>query len=99
MDVVFADDQLDRLETDPAFTMGLPAAVVTAYRKRLQSIRAAADERDLRVVPSWHFEKLQGKRCHQHSLRLNDQYRLVFELGIGPAGKRVRIASIEDYHH
>jgi proteic killer suppression protein len=98
MDVVFADDDLDRLETDAAFTMGLPAAVVTAYRRRMQSIRAAVDERDLRVVPSWHFEKLQGKRFHQHSLRLNDQYRLVFELDVGPTGKRVRIASIEDYH-
>jgi len=40
------DDDLDRLETDPAFTGGRPPAVVKAFRKVMQFIRAAADERD-----------------------------------------------------
>jgi toxin HigB-1 len=98
MDVEFATDDLDRLETDPAFHMGLPPAVVKAYRRRLQGIRAAPDERDFYALKSLHFEKLRGQRRHQHSMRLNDQFRLILELvAIGPR-KRVRIISVEDYH-
>lgn len=98
MDVTFADDDLDRLETDPSFDMGLPASVVKAYRKRLQIIRSAPDERDFRALKSLHFEKLQGKRQHQHSMRLNIQLRLVLELEGRGRDKRVRIVGIENYH-
>ncbi|HEX5414260.1 MAG TPA: type II toxin-antitoxin system RelE/ParE family toxin [Chloroflexota bacterium] len=98
MDVEFGDNDLDRLETDPSFTMGLDQAIVKAYRKRLQIIRAAPDERDFYNLKSWHFEKLEGKRQHQHSIRLNDQFRLIVEfVGTGRV-KRVRVVGIEDYH-
>lgn len=98
MNVSFADDDLDRLETDRAFTMGLPPGVVGAYRRRMQLIRSALDERDLRAMKSLHFEKLKGKRQHQHSLRLNARLRLVVEIEEDSRDKRVRIVSIEDYH-
>lgn len=98
MEVDFADDDLDRLETDAGYGMGLPAGVAKAYRKRLQFIRAPGDERDFYAMKSMHFEKLKGNREGQRSMRLNDQYRLVLELvGAGPA-KRVRIVAVEDYH-
>ncbi len=98
MEVVFASNDLDRLETDPAFSAGFPDAVVKMYRKRLQTIRDAPDERDFYAMRSWHYEKLQGKRQHQRSMRLNAQWRLVLEIEDGPDGKRVRIVAIEDYH-
>jgi proteic killer suppression protein len=98
MDVSFADGDLDRLETDPKFDMGLPEGVVKAYRKRLQIIRSALDERDLYALKSSRFEKLKGKRQHQHSMRLNDQYRLVLELGVSRGAKNVRVVGVEDYH-
>lgn len=98
MNIVFADDDLDRLETDPAFSMGLPPAVVTAYRKRMQAIRTATDSRDLRAMKSWHFEKLKGKRGDQYSMRLNRQYRLVFELHSNTDGHKVVIIAVENYH-
>ncbi|MGI8552812.1 MAG: type II toxin-antitoxin system RelE/ParE family toxin [Dehalococcoidia bacterium] len=98
MEVEFADDDLDRLETDPTFDMGHPAAIVSAYRRRLQGIRAATDERVFYGMTSWHFEKLRGKREHQRSIRLNAQYRLILEfVGTGQS-KRIRIMGIEDYH-
>lgn len=78
--------------------MGLAAPLVTAYRRRLQVIRAARDERDFYAMKSWRFEKLKGNRQHQHSMRLNNQFRLILELvGAGPS-KQVRIVAIEDYH-
>lgn len=98
MDVAFADDDLDRLETDPTFTMGLAAGVVKAYRKRLQAIRSAPDERDFYALKPLRFEKLKGKRQHQHSMRLNEQFRLVVECEAGGSGKRVKIVAVEDYH-
>lgn len=98
MEVQFADEDLSRLETDPAYAKGLTAAIVKAYRKRMQGIRAARDERDFYALKSLHFEKLKGERQHQYSMRLNDQFRLVLELaGTGPK-KQVRIIAIEDYH-
>jgi toxin HigB-1 len=98
MDAEFADDDLDRLETDRAFSAGFDAAIVKAFRKVMQLIRAAPDERDFYALKSLHFEKLEGARSHQRSFRLNKQWRLVIEL-IGQApNKKVRIIRIEDYH-
>jgi len=99
MEVIFNDDDLDRLETDPKFTSGKTPPIVKAYRKRMQQIRAAPDERDFYQLKSLRFKKLEGKRKRQHSMRLNDQYRLVLELIKGnPQGTVVKIIGIEDYH-
>jgi len=99
MEVYFADESLKLLEIEPDFTGGYSQAVVRAFRKRMQMIRAAPDERDFYQLKSLHFEKLKGNRSHQHSMRLNDQFRLVVELGRGKQGnKKLTIIAIEDYH-
>lgn len=98
MDVSFAGGGLDRLDADPSFDLGLPQGVVKAYRKRLQLIRGASDERDFYALKSLRFEKLKGKRQHQYSMRLNDQFRLVVELEGGRGTKLVKIVGVEDYH-
>jgi toxin HigB-1 len=99
MRVIFANEDLDRLEIDASFSAGLSQILVTAYRKKLNIIRQATDERDFYALKSLHFEKLEGKRKHQHSMRLNDQYRLIVELiESKPNGKTVKIVEIVDYH-
>ena len=98
MEVSFKDEALDQLEVDPSFTSGYPQGVVSAFRKRLQGIRSATDERDFYAMKSWHFEKLKGKRKHQRSIMLNDQYRLILEFEDSSKTKRVWIIGIEDYH-
>jgi proteic killer suppression protein len=97
MDVKFRDDDLDRLETDPDFDAGYSQAVVRAFRRRMQHIRAAEDERDLRAVKAFRYEKLKGNRSHQRSIRLNRQWRLIVELEEGRP-KTVVVVDIEDYH-
>ena len=62
MDVRFKDPKLDRLETDPTYDAGFSQAIVTAYRSRMQVIRAAPDERVFYNLKSLHFEKLKGNR-------------------------------------
>ena len=98
MDIEFADEYLDRLETDPRFHAGLPIGVVKGYRKVLGWIRAAQDERDFRQMRSLNFEKLRGDRSHQYSMRLNNQYRLIMELA--KTGRRtvVVVIDVADYH-
>ncbi len=97
MDVTFKDQSLDRLETDAAFSAGFGDAVVNAYRKRMQQIRAATDERMFYAFKSLHFEKLHG-RSGQYSMRLNDQWRLIIELHGEAPKKVVHVVEIADYH-
>ena len=94
----FRDESLSRLETEQPFTAGYPQAVVRAFRKRLQGIRSAPDERDFYQMKSWHFEKLKGKRKRQRSIMLNDQFRLILEFKGSGIDKQVWIVGIEDYH-
>ena len=98
MDVEFSDDNLRVLADDATASSSLSAAIVKAYRRRIQFIRSAADERDLYAMRSLHFEKLKGKRESQRSMRLNDQWRLILEIVQGDSGNIVRIIAIEDYH-
>lgn len=97
MEVGFADDALARLEWEPRRTGGYAPNVVSAFRKRMQFIRGAKDERDFRAWRSLNYKRLHGNRRHQHSMRLNEQYRLVLEVREDPT-KRVVIIGIEDYH-
>jgi proteic killer suppression protein len=89
---------LDRLETDPAFTCGFGRNIVRAFRKRMHLIRQAVDERDFRALRSWNFEKLKGGRSHQHSIRLNQQWRLIVEIVPAEPKNVIKIVAIEDYH-
>jgi len=98
MEVRFEDDDLDRLETDPHFTARLPPEVVKAYRKVLNYIRQAVDERDFRAWPALHFEKLGAAMKGQHSLRLNRQWRLIIVLEGTAPKKRIVVRRVENYH-
>ena len=97
MEVQFRTARLAELEKRVAGG-GLPPEVIRSYRKRLLAIRAAVDERDLYALKSNHLEKLQGNRTHQHSLRLNDQWRLVVEIRKGNPRNVIFVIEIEDYH-
>ena len=98
MDVRFDDADLERLERDANFAANRGEAIVTAFRRRIQAIRAASNEQDLRAMKSFHFEKLSGNRRHQHSIRLNKQFRLILELEVSGSRKVVVVKAIEDYH-
>lgn len=98
MDVTFKDQSLDRLETDPSYSAGFGDLVVKAYRRAIQHIRAATDERTLYARRSFRFEKLSGNRQGQHSMRLNDQWRLIVQIRGEAPKKTIHILEITDYH-
>ncbi len=98
MDVEFADYDLDRLETDLQFNGGFSREIVRAFRRRMQLIRDATDERAFYALKSLHFEKLKGDREHQRSMRLNNQWRLIVEIKPARPQNVIVVVSIEDYH-
>ncbi|ADC61972.1 type II toxin-antitoxin system RelE/ParE family toxin [Allochromatium vinosum] len=63
-------------------------------RRKLSYLDAARDLSDLRVPPGNRLEVLRGDRAGQHSLRINDQWRLCFVwTADGPTD-----VEIVDYH-
>jgi toxin HigB-1 len=56
----------------------IPADLETRIFRKLQMIDDATSDQDLRVPPSNHFERLQGKLAAFHSIRVNRRWRLVF---------------------
>ena len=73
---------------------GFPANLVKVARRKLRYLNAAADLGDLRSPPGNRLEALAGDRKGQHSIRINDQFRLCFVwMAEGPAD-----VEIVDYH-
>lgn len=56
----------------------LPADILRRARMRLQRVVAAGELSDLRCPPSHRLEALRGDRKGQHSIRINDQWRVCF---------------------
>jgi toxin HigB-1 len=63
-------------------------------KRKLEALNAASRLEDLRVPPSNRLEKLKGDLHAFHSIRINDQWRLIFKWLDGEAHD-VRIV---DYH-
>jgi toxin HigB-1 len=95
MDIEYANEDLCRLETDAT---GYAPEIARGFQKAIWFIRSAVDERDLYAMKGLRFEKLQGARAHQRSMRINKQWRLILEIVGTGEEKRVRAVGIEDYH-
>ena len=72
----------------------LPPDVVRTARRKLDMINAAHRLEDLKMLPGNRLEPLSGKLKGYHSIRVNDQWRVVFRWNDG----RVIDVSIVDYH-
>jgi proteic killer suppression protein len=97
MELRFNDPDLERLEVDPQHTGGRPPAIVKTFRKRLNFMRQAQDERDLRAWKSLRVEKVDGESEHRYSIRLNDEWRLMVEFEHVNPAKKLVIVAIEGY--
>lgn len=72
----------------------LPQDIQRIARKKLVIIDAAASLNDLRTPPGNRLEALKKDRKGQHSIRINDQWRICFKWRDGDAYD----AEITDYH-
>lgn len=57
---------------------GIPSDAAQRARRKLAMIDQASGIEDLRIPPSNHLETLKGNRSGQHSIRVNDQWRICF---------------------
>lgn len=56
----------------------IPADIEARLFRKLQMLDDATSDRDLRVPSGNHFEKLRGSLAEWHSIRVNEQWRLLF---------------------
>ena len=98
-EVRFKDESLEKLQgKDAKGDKAYPVGIGKAFRKKLQFIRGAGSERDFYSMGFLGFEKLKGKRQHQYSMKLNDQWRLILEIEGDNPNRVIWIVAIEDYH-
>jgi len=90
MIVSFRDDWLRAFFVADVRSRNIPPALESRLFRRLQMIDDASTDRDLRVPPSNHFEKLHGNLAGLHSIRGNDQWRRVFRWN-GSRGEAERV--------
>jgi len=73
---------------------GLPTEIQNIGRRKLRMLNNSVDIADLRIPPSNRLEKLLGKAKDFYSIRINDQWRIVFKWNAGNASE----VEILDYH-
>lgn len=71
-------DKLTEDAFDGRAGKGFPANILKIVRRKLEMLNAAAVLDDLRSPPGNRLEALIGDRKGQHSIRVNDQYRICF---------------------
>ena len=64
---------------DDVRSRNIPSDLESRLIRKLQMLDDATTDQDLRVPPSNHFEKLRGKLDDFHSIRVNKQWRLIFQ--------------------
>ena len=72
----------------------LPPVIQRVALRKLRQVDAATTLGDLRVPPGNRLEKLAKDRAGQHSIRINDQWRICFRWSDGDAHE----VAIVDYH-
>lgn len=71
-----------------------PPQVLRSALRKILVLDAAESLHDLRIRPGNRLKKLRGLRADQHSIRINDQWRICFEWRDGDAYS----VEITDYH-
>ncbi len=90
MIVGFRDEWLRAFFVDDVRSRNVPPDHEARLCRKLQMIDDATTDQDLRVPPSNHFEKLRGNLAGFHSIRVNQQWRLIFRWD----GKRGEAAGV-----
>lgn len=79
MIVSFRDQWLRKFFVDDVRSKKIPSDLEDRLFRKIQMIDDATTDQDLRVPPSNHFEKLRGNLEGFHSIRVNKQWRLIFQ--------------------
>lgn len=89
----FGDDETKKV-FDRRVSRRLPAEIQRSALRKLLLLDGAESLEDLRSPPGNRLEKLTGDRAGQHSIRVNDQWRICFVWKVSDAFE----VEITDYH-
>ena len=89
----FADKETERIWNGEV-SRRLPITIQSIARRKLRMMNSARRLDDLRIPPANRLEALKGEMKGQHSIRVNDQWRICFRWS--DAG--VSAVQIVDYH-
>jgi proteic killer suppression protein len=90
----FGDKATESLFHEGTAKGALPNQITTVALRKLDMLNAATQLNDLRAPPGNRLEALKGDYAGYHSIRINDQWRIVFRWE-GADAHEVRIV---DYH-
>ncbi len=102
MIISFADKETERL-----FVLGvsrkLPSTIINTALRKLDYLNRAKTLQDLKSPTGNRLEALKGDLKGKYSIRINDQYRIVFKFsfvgaGLKPAPTKLYEVEIRDYH-
>ncbi|MBI3136198.1 MAG: type II toxin-antitoxin system RelE/ParE family toxin [Bacteroidetes bacterium] len=83
MEVRFDNLKLEKLFVTPLSEIkgkqAFPVEVIKQFKRRIPLLMAITKLDELRALKGLNFEYLKGDRKGECSIRLNDQYRLIFE--------------------
>lgn len=98
MKVSFKDKKVAKIFELDASILKFPIEVIQSANTKVKAIKKAKDLQTIRMWKSWHVEKLKGSRAGLYSLRLNNQWRLLFRQTTINSEVSIEIVSVEDYH-
>ena len=93
MIVSFASDETQKIFLGQ-ISRKFPKDIQRAARRKLIYLDDAEDLQDLLAPPGNRLEKLKGDRSGQHSIRINDQWRICFTW----SDNKAKNVEIVDYH-
>ena len=93
MIVSFGDKDTEKLFVTGK-SRGLPSTIIKAALRKLDYLNKAKTLQDLEAPPGNRLEALKGALKGKHSIRINDQFRIVFRFSSGEASE----VEVTDYH-
>jgi len=89
----FADKETEKIWEGEKSKV-LPAEIQHVARRKLRMINNAESINDLRIPPANRLKKLKGELTDLYSIRINDQWRIIFNW----EGNKADNIKITDYH-
>lgn len=87
-------DKLTRKIWEGESSKGVSIRLQEITRRKLRMLNNAQHINDLQIPPSNHLEKMKGKWKDHYSIRVNDQWRIIFSWNNGNA----EAVTLIDYH-
>lgn len=99
LNIAFVNKKLEKLYTQGKGARKYPPQVVKAFVQVVSLIETVGNESELYAFKGLHVQALSGNRKGEFSIRLNRQFRLIYNIQKDSSGTVIIILDVEDYHY